>query len=512
MKIPKFKPPGNSERNESYLSILVLMLAVFMLVLIGIVSQGATVHASVVTPDLSTYPYSTSWDYQYRSQEADLPSYDRRSSIVSKYPIYGYLKGGIWRMALVDFESGEYYELTGASTDDSVNSMYYFTSAFCQTNNKDGTTTTTINMGNVSYQGLKNEYGSGYAVCAYIQQNDYTIVSKCTVTVFESEDALKAFIQTGELVGVIHEGDVIAPDRDFGEEYDPDIPIPELTNISHNGFTVANAAENLEIDLVVESRFYGLIHYNQYPGLYTYDKTSLINSHKYDCTYTADIGYTKAVYNLAEDFDCSNVDDLYSDGNSYFTTYTTHKSLPSYEWTKHSGETWTKGFTVVRYPYVTEGIAKHDALMTSNQAQTKYYVRFLEMRLNEEGVGATMVPGQWYSYTYCYDIDDGGGKVIVSPVGGDENGNPVETDPEEGNQGDDGIPDYSDPPINYSGDSLLEIITGIFGDLTEMISAFQGFADFLVGTFAFIPSNIWSIVRIGVGLSVVLLVWRFVVK
>ncbi len=507
MKIPKFKPPGNSERNESYLSILVLMLAVFMLVLIGIVSQGATVHAAN-----ADFPYSFSLDYQYTQNEEGLPSYDRSSTLISQYPIYGYYSYGHWFFAMVDFESKSYYQLKKAGSDDDINAMYRIQKArICFTSSSGNSKNTLDYEGNGTYQ-LVNDETVGLSSCLDMEESEWGVVRKCTATVFESADALEAFIETGELVGVIHEGDVIAPSRDFGEEYDPDIPIPELTNISHNGFTVANASENFEIDLIVESKFFGLLHYNQYPGLYTYDKTSLINSHKYDCTYTADVGYTKAVYNLAEDFNCTNVDDLFSDGNNYFNTYTSHKSLPSYEWVKHSGETWTKGFTVVRYPYVTEGIAKHDALMTSNQAQTKYYVRFLEMRLNEEGVGATMVPGQWYSYTYCYDIDDGGGKVIVSPVGGDENGNPVETDPEEGNQGDDGIPDYSDPPINYSGDSLLEIITGIFGDLTDMISAFQGFADFLVGAFAFVPENIWSIVRVGVGLSVILLVWRFVVK
>lgn len=489
-----------------------MALAVVLLVLIGIVSGGSVAHAATA----SDYPYTTSWNYCYSTAEDGWPCSDRESTIISKFPIYGYKSGDYWRMALVDFENQVYYSLESAASDDAVNLMYKIQNTKVVYTSDSGTSTVQYSRDEAAtYDTVASEY-NGSGNCIKIQLNDYSILSRCTATVFESVDALKNFISTGELVGVIHEGDVVIDGRDFGGDYDPDVPIPQLSSISHEGFTVTNSAENLEIDLVVKSRFCGLKHGDSSSYNFIPDSNLQFNNHYYDCTATADIGYTKSTFNLLDDFGCTNAADLRQDGIDYFNAYSTHKDLPSYNWLKHSGSDWTREFAVMKAAYQLDSGLGYGAIFeSSDQAITKYYVRFYELRMNEDGVGAAMVPGQWYCYTFSNFPANGEDSVVISPVGGDEDGNPIEEDPIEGGQDDEGnitVPDPTDPGYWDNEGSILTMIKDLMGDFQDIISYYAEFGSFLAATFEFIPYRVWEIIIAGIRISVICVFWRFVFR
>lgn len=336
---------------------------------------------------------------------------------------------------------------------------------------------------------------------------DEVNVTSNNIPIFDRMEQLKIYMETGESP---------ANERDFGTVYDPNVPVPELTNLSHNGFTVANAADDLELDLVVKSTFYGLKHKYFHDmasdgvspsklALFEADKENVIDSHYYDCAAFYEEGYRKSEYNILGDYGCTNLEDLASDGVDFYTMYPTHQKLPDYSFIKHAPTAYMSDYNAMKENFdEMEGpTTMAYALSKTPQAETKYYVRFYQ--IDEDG---SMSPGQWYCYTYIND-----NKIEISPVIGDTDGSPIETDPVDGIQDGDGNPDYGSGggfDIDLDMENPINMLSSFLSFVMSLPGLFSGYSAFLGSAFPFVPSNVWKILTAGIGFSVVFLIFRAV--
>lgn len=419
----------------------------------------------------------------------------------STYPIVGWYTNNskTWLdHAAVDLENKKYYRL---DDEEVVRTFYWEYATTSYTDYKTGKTTYPVD----EKMCTNKDIVSGHL---YLNFDSGTLIYSGMI--FEDKKSFENYVNTGSLDGMI-KGDDNPPPRDYSTEYDPTVPIPQLKDLSHNGFTVANAADDLELDLVVESYFYGLDHVNTKVGTkntrFQVDKTDLIAKHLYEPTCFDEIGFTGSKVVLhQEPFDCKNRFDLFTDGIEYFMNYPTHTKLPDYNMFKHSASEYDLIYATYTTKYQATYEDLNNALETSGQAFTKYYVRFYQLKESELTPNTyVMTPGQWYCYTYNTKSNTG-----VSPVEGNpDNGSPIETDPIWGEQDEDGNPIYDDG-------SLPDI------DTSNPIVMLQDFIDFLVGlpdqlgdislflkdAFCFIPEKYWGIILAGVGFMVVFLIFR----
>lgn len=373
---------------------------------------------------------------------------------------------------------------------------------------------TTIATGEVTDYGAGKTTTLGYMTLEQWQENveagkDVTNIGiersalTTDIPIFGTVDGVKHYFETGELPET---------EVDTGE-----IPIPQLTTLSHNGFKVANAAEDLELDLVVESKTYGLKHKNHkstniITGAddvgFERDETQLIEFRRYDCTSNSEVGYYKDSYSLSEDFGCSNVEDLFNDVYGYFTKYPYNSKLPDYNFFYHAGTANQLAYEAIKdniYSNYSGGITGWATAMNQScQAETKYYVRFY--KLTPTSTGYMMTPGEWQCYTF-----NGLGKIGTSPVIGDpREGVPIETNPIWGDQDEDGNPNYGDGGYDFAVNTSnpLEMITSFLEFVKQLPDMLGELSDFLAEAFKFIPQKFWDIINVGVGFSVVFLIFR----
>lgn len=483
--------------------------AVFLALALMVFGYGMTTRAEDTLVDYDLYPYRLHAQWQH-NQSTSGNYYERNVDFVSKYPIIGWSNTNELnniQLVLVDYENKEYY---GLLTEKGVD-MWYMDYGRSENWEKEKGT-----LVGVQYETTGSLYvGGGQLHLLSVVLGDQGVLYDFTGKVFANEDYLKSHIETGSLDGLLHDGTPVEENRDFGEKYDPDVPIPQLAKLSHNGFTVKNNSNMLELDLVVDSYFYGLKHNEKKINTkhtFEVDKSNLVSQHHYDGIINSEIGFTGSdvVLTNSPTFNCKNRFDLFNDGLAYFNEYPRHSDLPDYNYFYYE----SKDYELIWDEYVAAfdvgNLDLDGALALTGQAYTKYYVRFRQLESNGDGTyGETN--GQWYCYTYNTD-----GNITVSPVDGDENGDPIETDPENGEQDEDGDPDYGGggggnlPDIDTS--NPLAMLKDFIEFLTSMPDMVGELSDFFSAVFCFIPDKYWDLIIIGVGFAVVFLIFSLIKK
>ncbi|MDE6016518.1 MAG: hypothetical protein K2H41_12625 [Acetatifactor sp.] len=330
----------------------------------------------------------------------------------------------------------------------------------------------------------------------------------CNCYVFDSLESAQAYYKNGDISGVVSRpGPDYDYDHDFREDvYDASIPVPELSNLSHNGFHVNNADPTRDIEIYIESTFYGLKHNTSgstvetdatsRPILFTYDSSWVIGTHRFNLINT-DISYSDADINIKEMFKCDNVGALIGDFKEWSKEYPKHENLPDYTWYKFQNDHYTNDYRNYHLYSHSVGKTEEEKLKLSAQASTTYRVRFCQYI---PGEGYTW--GKWATYIYT---PAGYGHKDNTTVGDTEadpdTGRPIIKDPKPGLQDPDGNITF---PDKFAPSNLGEMIEDVMGTLQGMSSFFGEFPAFLASTFAFIPSFIWAI--IGAGLIFVIIV------
>ena len=486
----------HTQNNKTLIFLISAVVLSWVLALSG---YFLTTHAEGTFVGYEDYIY----DYSFTmSNRADLESNSNECTFygVSKYPVYAY-HGTETKIYFVGYDKDN--DNLASVTNKSISPYIHVNKMNVAQYDKDGKLLSTIyDVEDCSLESV-GTYFNNYSSFEY--RNANSLVTK--VPIFDSKESLLNYIYNGDDSGQLNKE---PKERDFGEDYDPSVPVPQLTNISHGGFDVANAADDLEIDVVVKSSFYGLKHKEKPLSLsenfhFNKDNNWLFSSHYYDCTLTCDVGYYKSSYDLAADFKCNNLMDLVKDGQDFYSKYPKHTSLPDYDFFKYFGAPYDATYyDASNYFENISDDTVSSALKFCRQAVTKYYVRFYKI----DWSNGVMKAGQWYCYTYSNDGSNGN-KVVISPVRGDKDGNPVETDPNPGRQDDDGgwTPDKD---INIDTSDPLKMIQSFIDFVKQLPSLLGDLSAFLADAFCFIPSKFWDIIFAGVGFSVVFLIFRAV--
>lgn len=317
--------------------------------------------------------------------------------------------------------------------------------------------------------------------------------------VFDTDADAKAYFETGDTSGVTQEPDPEYKydyDHDFTkDEYDPDIPVPILSNLTHNSFHVDNADDTRDLEIYVESTFYGLSHN---PGsitkLFTIDKDWVFNTHRYNLTNT-DVSYSDADIDINEKFGVDNIGILINDLKRWSLRYPTHYSLPDCDSFNHQSDE----------DYGTQYKFYH-TLIDTGQVTTVYKVRFCQYVAGE---GYTY--GQWSMYTLSSNGEyqgqtTTGGSAIVDPDTGDLVNDPDDTTSDTTG---DSVPTIWDTIIDPSGEldvdfsDAVTVFKNALSNIKEFITEFASFSVFLASAITFIPGAIWMLIFTGISLSMV---------
>lgn len=330
-----------------------------------------------------------------------------------------------------------------------------------------------------------------------------TIVDFCgDLYIFDSEASARAYCLNGDRTGIIQQpsGDYSKRHDFSGDTYDAEMPVPQLSHISHNGFTVNNASEDLYLDIIVESKFYGVEHNettttddlgltNAIKG-YEINKSWVYGSHYYNLSERSHIAVNSSKINIKELYGVDNEAALISDFKKWSTEYPTHNKLPDYNFWKHQSAVWEANYGM---DCIWNDSGTNAQLKKSKQAETIYYVRFYDK---------SMKYGRWLAYTFrgtgvgiaCDPVIQTG---IVEP---DHEGNPTIPDPETGIQDPDGN-------ISYGGSGNSTIDTSdLWATVKSLVVSMGEVPDLIGHVFSFLPS--WLLIMMEFGIAA-LIILRF---
>lgn len=290
------------------------------------------------------------------------------------------------------------------------------------------------------------------------------------------------------------------------DKYSKTIPAPELSSISHNGFTLLNNTNNeYYVDIILESYLYGVkMEKNAGTWLPVVDTDWTYNNHYYNFADTSQIAINNDVVYIPNLFSVNPESDLIDDFKKWSLEYPSYSSLPSMSFLKRS--------TAARTRYVDQFLYKDDSKYTdteqlkfSHMAETVFYVRYYNK---------SMVYGPWVRYKfrdgYVAEVIDGTlggayidvGQVDVDEDGNvrvDEKGNPVVSDNVSGRQ------DYDTGETNYGDSSFsfdLSDISKFFDYLKKIFESILGslssFSSVVAVCFPFLPEELVNALIFGI--------------
>lgn len=318
---------------------------------------------------------------------------------------------------------------------------------------------------------------------------------------FPSFDDLVYYLKTGDSKNQINR--FMTDAHNFSNDtVDASIPLPEVSNVSHNGFTVENIG-SYYVDIIMESRLYGVKHevienaiefsgnYNCVP-----DFNWVYDSHYYNICDSVDVAYNKGTINIKEDYGVDNVGNLLDSFRAWSAEYPSTNKLPDYSWTKIG--VWQKEYISNHVLNIESDVSVEQQLFNSGQAETAYYIRF---------VTENEVTGQWIHCVYrdgYATVNNGAvntGTTIVGSTDIDANGNIIIKDQVQGTVDDEGNISYV-PSINTGVDSGAAL-AGFTETVQQFGNAVGSLTGFIGNIFGFLPW--WCAALIGLGIAVVII-------
>lgn len=282
------------------------------------------------------------------------------------------------------------------------------------------------------------------------------------------------------------------------DKYSNEIPAPELSAISHNGFTLLNNSNNdYYVDIILESNLYGVkMEKNAGTWLPVVDTDWIYNSHYYNFADTSQIAINNDVIYIPNLFSVNPESDLVDDFKKWSSEYSSYSSLPSMSFLKRS--------TAARTRYVDQFLFKDNSkysdseqLRFSHMAESVFYVRYYNK---------SMVYGPWVRYKfrdgYVAQVIDGTlggayidvGQVDTDDSGNvrvDENGNPIVSDNVSGRQDyDTGESDFSDGSFSLDLSDVTKFFDYLKKIFESVTGALSSFGSVVAACFGFLPGEL----------------------
>lgn len=290
------------------------------------------------------------------------------------------------------------------------------------------------------------------------------------------------------------------------DKYSNEIPSPELSAISHNGFTLLNNSSNdYYVDIILESNLYGVkMEKNAGTWLPVVDTDWIYNSHYYNFADTSQIAINNDVIYIPNLFSANPESDLVDDFKKWSSEYSSYSSLPSMSFLKRS--------TAARTRYVDQFLFKDNSkysdseqLRFSHMAESVFYVRYYNK---------SMVYGPWVRYKfrdgYVAQVIDGTlggayidvGQVDTDDSGNvrvDENGNPIVSDNVSGRQDyDTGESDFSDGSFSLDLSDVTKFFDYLKKIFESVTGALSSFGSVVAACFGFLPGELVNALIFGI--------------
>lgn len=303
-----------------------------------------------------------------------------------------------------------------------------------------------------------------------------TIVSD--VPLFDNPDALEKYLTTGDNSGMVNKP---APDYnheyDFSNyQYDINIPLPELSQVTHNGFKVDNV-DGYYIDVIMETNFCGVKVANAPLPVILPDYNWVYKRHTYNFTID-DRAINNSVINIKDIYGVDSTEVYWNDFIDWSSEYNTVKKISTYKWYDIGLEDSYK----VKHIYNEErftALGKEECLRQTLRRKTLFYVRLYDKNAKY---------GQWVKYeindfvendTQSSNVTTG----VVDGIGID--GKPIVKDEINGYTDSSGNISYRP---NVTGDTsvdtanslsgfkeALNSFTSAIGQLPELVNKLLGF-------------------------------------
>lgn len=290
------------------------------------------------------------------------------------------------------------------------------------------------------------------------------------------------------------------------DKYSKTIPAPELSSISHNGFTLLNNTNNeYFVDIIVESKFYGVkMEKSAGTWLPTVDTDWIYSSHYYNFADTSQIAINNDVIYFPNLFSANPENDLITDFKNWSSEYPNYSDLPTMSFLKHS--------TAARTTYNLKFLFDEDSNYTDSEqlrysscAESVFYVRYYNK---------SMVYGPWVRYKYrdgasakVGDTDYGGAFVDVGQVDTDDdgnvkvddNGNPVVSDNVSGRQDyDTGETNYGDSSFSFDLSDISKFFDYLKKIFESVLGSLSAFGSVVAACFPFLPEEFVNAVIFGI--------------
>lgn len=201
------------------------------------------------------------------------------------------------------------------------------------------------------------------------------------IPMFENFEQIADYILTGN-----EEGWVNKPEYDLSVEHDfnsdvwsTDIPIPELSQISHTGFTLDNWSEDYYVDIIVKNHLSRVRMMrragadNTVPSVV--DTSPWYAEHYWNFTLH-DVLASRAVVDINDVYGVDIQGALIEDFKNWSLEHPSIKDIQGYSWL-YMGQA---DDYLAKYVYKADSsMSDEEQLKNSGQAQTEYYVRYVTL-------------------------------------------------------------------------------------------------------------------------------------
>lgn len=299
---------------------------------------------------------------------------------------------------------------------------------------------------------------------------------------------------------VYENGNWVKPFEDI-EINDSDILVPDLSNISHTGFTVTNCKdERYVVEIYMES---GLEKPENYINQSRNVEDALFVNAFGLITDNSEAYYNGPTFDIAQLYGIDNYTALMNSINSFYTTYPSGNSYPVNEKASNNYFIWGKPFGKIGAFFSNGSKVSADELLLVTPADvpicyTQYKVRYFYY---DDSSGYHY--GPWGVYTYFSD-----GNVVKSSIFQSNTGDIISTPGINGSQDSDGNIGYSDD-TNYVDLNNPNELFGYIRSVFNNVSSTMGNFSILFGSvFNFLPVEILAIIFLGMAVMVLVGVIR----
>lgn len=438
------------------------------------------------------------WQYEYEifslknEASSNVKTTEWSGVLKSDYPVYGFYYE--WSQGAYTY-TGLRYAAVVPSDDDKDNRRSDVSGTITKTWHSGSVTTESWNF-SVPFRTsedwidqLKSSNLEGNT--SFLQVYDELTVS---FPVFSDSAALVRFLESGDQSGWVNKPDVdYSVKHDFSKDvYDPNIPVPELSNLSYNGFSITNI-DGYYLDLIVDYSLLGVKL--EHMGLGSYmpvvDNDWKYTSHYYNFTLD-NRAFSNSLLDINNIYVVDIEHDLIEDFKQWSLEYPKYQDLPTYSFFK--GGSATRTAYNMSHVYGTMSYSDLKQLRESRQGLVTYYVRFYDVNGNY---------GQWMRYTYQSNVEILPDAITIGSVKSDSQGNPIVDNEIKGSQDkESGDLTYNSEYIGIDISDVNNYFSYIRTIFNSISSSLDSFGSLIAACFGFLPQEVVGLIIFGIVLMV----------